>query len=656
LGEKIYLWQKNTTNKIKQMSSQQELQELTRLLRIEREEEIRQYEQLIKETTVQERVKNGSCWFPVQVENSGWSLGEHPFILVERHKGRDAQHKIRAGSVVSIFGEVFLANSNEMEEKGVVHFVDKNRMKIIFYGNELPSWVLHNRIGIQLAFDERSYVEMERAIKTVQTAKGNRLAELREILLGYEPARFRRLDYSYEIPQLNHSQNLAVEQVITAEDVAILHGPPGTGKTTTLVQAIRQLSKTEGTILVCAPSNPATDLLTERIAAEGLRVVRVGNLSRIDESLLIHTIEGILDNMPEMNDVKKMRVEANKFFKKADKFHRSFGPKERAERDAARSEAKQILYQARMLEEYLTEKVFNEADVITCTLVSSMNSHLEKRIFHTVVIDEAAQALEAATWIPIIKAERVVLAGDPFQLPPTVKSMEAAKLGLSVTLLEKCVKRLDRIQLLDTQYRMNEIIMGFSNKLFYHNQLKAHESVAHWLINLQGQDDTRPLEFIDTAGCSFDEHTNDETLSHYNPEEYFILRQHLDNLLTLAGEEHKNLSIGIVSPYREQVVMMQDKMRTDFDHFPEADIDIDTIDSFQGQERDIIYITMVRSNPQGEIGFLKDTRRMNVAMTRARKKLIIIGDSATLAHFSFYSQLLDYAEKHDGYATAWEWL
>lgn len=638
------------------MSSQQELQELTRLLRIEREEEIRQYEQLIKETTVQERVKNGSCWFPVQVENNGWSLGEHPFILVERHKGRDAQHKIRAGSVVSIFGEVFLSNSNEMEEKGVVHFVDKNRMKIIFYGNELPSWVLHNRIGIQLAFDERSYIEMERAIKTVQTAKGNRLAELREILLGYEPARFRRLDYSYEIPQLNHSQNQAVEQVITAEDVAILHGPPGTGKTTTLVQAIRQLSKTEGTILVCAPSNPATDLLTERIAAEGLRVVRVGNLSRIDESLLIHTIEGILDSMPEMNDVKKMRVEANKFFKKADKFHRSFGPKERAERDAARSEAKQILYQARMLEEYLTEKVFNEADVITCTLVSSMNSHLEKRIFHTVVIDEAAQALEAATWIPILKAERVVLAGDPFQLPPTVKSMEAAKLGLSVTLLEKCVKRLDRIQLLDTQYRMNEIIMGFSNKIFYHNQLKAHESVAHWLINLQGQDDTRPLEFIDTAGCSFDEHTNDETLSHFNPEEYFILRQHLDNLLTLAGEEHKNMSIGIVSPYREQVVMMQDKMRTDFDHFPEADIDIDTIDSFQGQERDIIYITMVRSNPQGEIGFLKDTRRMNVAMTRARKKLIIIGDSATLANHSFYSQLLDYAEKHDGYATAWEWL
>lgn len=645
------MWHK----KIK-MSAHQELEELSRLLQIEREEEIRQYEQLIKETTVQERVKNGSCWFPVQVDSTGWSLGEHPYILVERQKGRDAQHKIRAGAVVSVFGEVFLSKNNEMEEKGVVHFVDKNRMKIIFYGSELPSWVLHNRIGVQLGFDERSYIEMERAIKTVKTAKNSRLAELREILLGYAPAQFELSKFSYELPQLNNSQNKAVAQVIQAHDVAILHGPPGTGKTTTLVQAIRQLSKTEGTILVCAPSNPATDLLTERIAAEGLRVVRVGNISRIDESLLQHTIDGILDVMPEMQEVKKLRIEADKCFRKADKFHRSFGPKERAERDDARRDAKQIQHQARMLEDYLTDKVFNEADVITCTLVSSMSSYLEKRTFRTVVIDEAAQALEAATWIPILKAERVVLAGDPFQLPPTVKSMQAAKMGLSITLLEKCVKRLPKIQLLDTQYRMNETIMGFSNTMFYHDQLQAHESVANWRLELQGQRDERPIEFIDTAGCGFDEQTNEETLSHYNEEEYFILRQHLDNLLTLAGEARTNISIGVVSPYREQVVTMQQKMRDDFDHYPDAQIDIDTIDSFQGQERDVIYISMVRCNSQAEIGFLKDTRRMNVAMTRARKKLIIIGDSATLGHFPFYARLLDYAEKHDGYTTAWEWM
>lgn len=640
------------------MSSFQEFEQLKRILQLERQEEIRQYDLLIKETSVQERVDNGSCWYPCQVEDNGWSLGEHPYIVVERQKGKDAQHKFRAGSVVSIFSEQFLSDAKELDEKGVVHYIDKNKMKIIFYGTELPAWVLHSRIGIQLAFDERSYIEMERAIKTVQTAKGNRLAELREILLGYEKAYFRtNAEFPFQIPYLNNSQNEAVQQILTAQDVAVLHGPPGTGKTTTLVQAIKQVSKHEGTILVCAPSNPATDLLTERLAKEGLKVVRIGNISRVDESLLQHTIEGILDDMPEMNDVKKLRIEANKYFRKADKFHRSFGPKERAERDAARKEGREIMAQARMLEDYLTDKVLTEADVITCTLVSAMNHYIEKRNFHTVFIDEAAQALEPATWIPIIKADRVILAGDPFQLPPTVKSMDAAKEGLAVTLLEKAVKRLDKVQLLDTQYRMNETIMGFSNKTFYNNELKAHESVAQWGITYQGLLDEKPVEYIDTAGCGFDEQTNEETLSYYNEEEYFILRQHLDNLLTLVGEEERaKLSIGIVSPYRQQVVKMQEYIKTDFDHYPEANITVDTIDSFQGQERDIIYISMVRCNDMGEIGFLKDTRRMNVAMTRARKKLIILGDSATLAAFPFYGQLLDYVEKTDGYTTAWEWM
>ena len=638
------------------MSSFQEFEQLKRILQLEREEEIRQYDLLIKETSVQQRVDNGSCWYPCQVEDNGWSLGEHPYIVVERQKGRDGQHKFRAGAVVSVFSEQFLTDAKELDEKGVVHYVDKNKMKIIFYGTELPAWVLHSRIGIQLAFDERSYIEMDRAIKTVLTAKGNRLAELREILLGYEKPYYRNTEFPFQIPQLNLSQNEAVQQIISAQDVAILHGPPGTGKTTTLVQAIRQVSKHEGTILVCAPSNPATDLLTERLAKEGLRVVRIGNSSRVDESLLQHTIEGILDNMPEMNDVKKLRIEANKYFRKADKFYRSFGPKERAERDAARREGREIMAQARMLEDYLTDKVLTEADVITCTLVSAMNHYIEKRKFHTVIIDEAAQALEPATWIPIIKADRVVLAGDPFQLPPTVKSMQAAKEGLAITVLEKAVKRLDKVQLLDTQYRMNETIMNFSNQVFYNNELKADESVANWLIDYQGQADEKPLEFIDTAGCGFDEQTNEETLSYYNEQEYFILRQHLDHLLTLVGNERPNLSIGIISPYREQVVKMQEYIAKDFDHYPEANITVDTIDSFQGQERDIIYISMVRCNDTGEIGFLKDTRRMNVAMTRARKKLIILGDSATLASFPFYNQLLEYAEQKEGYTTAWEWM
>ncbi len=307
-----------------------------------------------------------------------------------------------------------------------------------------------------------------------------------------------------------------------------------------------------------------------------------------------------------------------------------------------------------MLEDYVIEKILSEADVICCTLVSAMNRYIEKRKFHTVVIDEAAQAMEPATWIPICKAQKVILTGDPFQLPPTVKNMDAAKGGLSITLLEKCVARMPNVQLLNVQYRMHEQIMGFSNQEFYNNELEAAEFVANWkLAMLEGGDD-RPVEFIDTAGCGFDEKVNPETQSSYNPEEYFVLRKHLDHLLTLASPELRP-SIAIISPYREQVRFIQEHIAGDFDHYPDDDITVDTIDSFQGQERDVVYISLVRSNEKGEIGFLKDTRRMNVAMTRAKKKLIIIGDSATLGSFAFYSHFLDYCEQHGAYATAWEW-
>jgi ATP-dependent RNA/DNA helicase IGHMBP2 len=635
------------------MNSQEELRKVQNLMKLEKEEEIKQYQLLMEQMSLNDRIKAGACWFPLEVENSGWSLGEHPFIVVSRNKMLNTPHKFRAGQVVGIFGEQFL-EERKLTEFGVVHFVDKNKMKIIFYGTDLPSWVLRGRIGVQLAFDERSYIEMDRALKTVMEAKANRLAELREILLGKQPAYFEKTDYTIDIPHLNPSQNEAVMQILTAKDVAVVHGPPGTGKTTTLVEAIKQLAKRESPILVCAPSNPATDLLTERLAKVGLNVVRIGNISRVDEDLLKHTIEGILDDRPEMKEVKKMKIEAAQLFRQADKFTRNFGAKEREERRESRNEAKTLMQQARMLEDYVIEKILTEADVICCTLVSAMNRYIEKKKFHTVVIDEAAQALEPASWIPICKAEKVILAGDPFQLPPTVKSMEAAKGGLSVTLLEKAVDRLEKVQLLNVQYRMHELIMGFSNQEFYNNQLKAADFVAKWTLTMADGSDTRPVEFIDTAGCGFDEKVNPETLSSYNPEEYFVLRQHLDNLLTLASPDVRP-SIAIISPYREQVQFIQEHIKKDFDHYPDDDITVDTIDSFQGQERDVVYITLVRSNPDGEIGFLKDTRRMNVAMTRAKKKLVVIGDSATLGGFKFYSRFLDYCEEHGCYGTAWEW-
>ena len=296
------------------MSSQEELRQVLSLMKLEKEEEIRQYQLLLEQMSVNDRIKAGACWFPLEVENSGWSLGEHPFIVVSRNKLLDTPHKFRAGQVVGIFAEQFLEDKKLMEY-GVVHFVEKNKMKIIFYGTDLPSWVIRGRIGVQLAFDERSYMEMEKAIKTVLEAKGNRLAELREILLGYKPAFFEKMDYNIEIPHLNPSQNEAVMQILSAKDVALLHGPPGTGKTTTLVEAIKLLAKRESPILVCAPSNPATDLLTERLAKAGLNVVRIGNISRVDDDLLQHTIEGILDERPEMNEVKKMKIEAAQLFR-----------------------------------------------------------------------------------------------------------------------------------------------------------------------------------------------------------------------------------------------------------------------------------------------------------------------------------------------------
>lgn len=633
------------------MTVQEELDHVLSLLAQEKKEESLQYERLIKELSIQQRVKKGACWYPVQLERNGWSLGEHPFIVVERTKHLDQAHKFRAGQVVSIFSEKVIGEAPE--EKGVIYFVKKNRMKIILYGTQLPRWIMGGKIGIQLNFDERSYIEMERALRTVQTAKNDRLAELRDILLGKQPARFDKERHAYDLPQLNRSQNTAVQQILSAEDVAVIHGPPGTGKTTTLVAAIQQLIKQESPILVCAPSNSATDLLTEKLATQGLNVVRIGNVSRVDEDLLQHTIEGILQTLPEIQEVKKMKIEAAKLRRDAEKFKRKFGSQERADRRNNYHEAKELMQQAKMLEDYIIDKTLREADVICSTLVGSVGRYIEKMHFHTVIIDEAAQALEPATWIPIIKAQKVVFAGDPFQLPPTVKSRQAAKDGLGVTLLEKAVERLDQVSLLDTQYRMHHAIMGFSNTQFYNDQLQAAEAVADWQLHLSDGQPSPPLEFIDTAGCGYDEQINPESQSSYNLEEYFVLRQHLDHLLVVLGQQ--DISIGIISPYREQVLKIQEAIAHDFDHFPEANIEVNTIDAFQGQERDVIYISMVRSNDRGEIGFLKDTRRMNVAMTRAKKKLIIIGDSATLASASFYRDFLDYVDANGVYGSAWDW-
>lgn len=633
------------------MTVQEELNQLLQLLEQEKEEERQQYERLLREMSLQQRIKKGACWFPVQIEQTGWSLGEHPFVVLERTKHLEQPHQFRAGQVVSLFSEK--QENAKQEEKGVIYFIKKKRMKVILYGTQLPRWILGGKVGVQVTFDERSYIEMEKAVRQVKAAKNERLAELRDVLLGKEPAGFDPEHHPYELPRLNASQNRAVQQILAAEDVAIVHGPPGTGKTTTLVAAIQQLVKRESPLLVCAPSNAATDLLTEKLAEQGLKVVRIGNVSRVDESLLQHTMEGILQALPEIQEVKKMKIQAAQLRRDAERFKRKFGAREREDRRNNYREARDLMQQAKMLEDYIIDKTLREADVICSTLVGAVDRHIQKMRFKTVIIDEAAQALEPATWIPITKADKVVFAGDPYQLPPTVKSRKAAKGGLSTTLLEKGVERLPEVNLLDTQYRMNEAIMNFSNGEFYNDQLQAAEAVAQWQLHHSDGSPSVPLEFIDTAGCGFDERINSESQSLYNLEEYYVLRQHLDHLLVLLGEQ--TVTFGIISPYREQVKKIREAIEPDFDHFPEAQLEVNTIDAFQGQERDVIYISLVRSNDKGIIGFLNDTRRMNVAMTRAKKKLVIIGDSATLATHPFYRAFLEYVDAFGTYSTAWEW-
>ncbi len=623
------------------------IENLKHLLKKEKEEDFEQHRALMQTLTIDERRKKGMTWYPVQVIKSGYGLGERAFVEVERTKEGPSQ--FRAGKMVQFF--TLKKEAWQPEKSGIIKFVDKNKMRIILNSKDLPEWLNQGETGVDLLFDERTYLEMERALKELESAQNNRLADLRDILLGQQSPLQKTASFSVELPQLNPSQNKAVNQILLERDIAVIHGPPGTGKTTTLVQGIKQLTKVENTVLVCAPSNAAVDLLTEKLSKEGLMVVRVGNISRVEQGVIEHTLESHLSRHPESKNIKKVKIEAAKCRRDANRFKRRFGAEERTERKHLRQQARELMDWATQLEKRLLDQILSSAQVITTTLVSSNNLALRDFHFKTVVIDEAAQALEPATWIPIIKADKVILAGDPYQLPPTVKSNEAQREGFNITLLEHCIKKLDRVSLLDTQYRMNKIIMGFSNEVFYEGALQADEKVKDWLLDIP---ENGPLEFVDTAGCGFDEKLNEEFRSRFNPDEFNILREHLYQLLECFKGEIP--SIGIISPYREQVIFMSKGINLDEKLKDIKNITIDTIDAFQGQERDVIYISLVRSNEKGEIGFLSDYRRMNVAMTRARKKLIVIGDSATLGNHKFFQQFIEYCEKNNAYRSAWEFM
>jgi len=622
------------------------------LLKIEREEDRQSYLQLTQSSSITTRRENGLTWYPIAIRDTELGRGDYLTVEVERTTHQDLSHQFRSGVSAVLF-----SNHDPKQDniEGTVSFQSGNRMKIALRTDELPEWSRDGKLGVDLLFDDNSYDEMQNALKQAGTRyEKNEEDRVIRILTGDKPATFRDDLAPISIPSLNASQQAAVNRILAANEVAVVHGPPGTGKTTTLVQAIKAIIQQERQqVLVVAPSNTAVDLLSEKLSDQGLNVLRVGNPARVSDRLLSLTLDSKMAEHNGMKDIKRLKKQASEFRDMAHKYKRNFGKAERDQRKALFDEARNIMKQVENTEQYIIEDLLNKAQVITATLVGANNYLVRQQKYKTVVIDEAGQALEPACWIPILKAQKVVLAGDHFQLPPTIKSNEAAQKGLSTTLLEKCVAlHPEAVTLLEEQYRMHEMIMGYSSAVFYENRLQAHASVAQHLLFAN---DT-PISFVDTAGCGFDE--KNEGTSITNPEEAAFLFKHLRQLaadLSAHYTPDNFPSIAIISPYRQQVQILKELLphSTALQLYSHK-ISVNTIDSFQGQERDIVYISMARSNTEGKIGFLSDIRRMNVAMTRARKKLVVIGDSGTLSQLPFYEDFIAYTADRNAYQSAWE--
>lgn len=628
--------------------------QLLDLLKTEREADQAAYQEQTAATSIQERKANGLTWYPVVIRDTEMSRGDYLTVELERPTNQDIPHQFRFGAAAALF-----SNHDPKNDRiaGTVSWQGENRLKLSLRTDELPDWARDGKLGIDLLFDDNSYDEMQQALKQASAlAEKKTEGRLIRILTGGEKPRFDERFQPAAISELNVRQQEAVNKILSAEDLAIVHGPPGTGKTTTLVQAIRALIRRNGKqVLVAAPSNTAVDLLSEKLSELGLNVLRVGNPARVSEKLSSLTLDSKMSEHTSMKEIKRLKKQANEFRNMAQKYKRNFGKAEWEQRKALFREARNILKEVEKTEEYILSDLFGKAQVIAATLVGANHYTVRHLRYETVVIDEAGQAMEPACWIPILKGRKLVLAGDHFQLSPTIKSDVAARNGLATTLLEKAVHlHPETVVLLEEQYRMHERIMGYSSAVFYQQKLKAHHTVAEHIL-FPGDE---PLDFVDTAGCGFDE--KQEGTSTSNPEEAAFLLKHLNQYVDGLKQYYDSgnfPTIAIISPYKQQILQLKEQL-AHHSGLQElgGKISINTIDSFQGQERDIVYISMTRSNPDNSIGFLSEVRRMNVAMTRARKKLVVIGDSATLSQHDFYAGFIDYTQAQNSYRSAWDFM
>lgn len=625
---------------------------LAGLLQIELSHDRAEHELLLSGRSTSDRKSLGMTWYPVQISDSGLGRGDYLQVTFNKTNDFENSHRFRFGMPVALFSNY---DSQQDRIHGVITFVNKHQMRVSFRTEELPEWGRKGKLGIDLMFDENSYREMNSAMKDAEILANDPVkGSLVRKLIGLESlSHTEELDHSFEDTALNSSQNQAVQQILSGGDLTILHGPPGTGKTTTLIKAITALLNNSGQqLLIVAPSNTAVDVLAERLDRLGVNVLRIGNPVRVSDRLQDLTLEEKSSKHPGYREVKALEKQARAYTDMAHKYKRSFGRAEYEQRKALLNEAKKIRKDIDRMQDYVIEDILSKSQVIAATLVGANHAYIRDRHYHTVIVDEAAQALEPACWIPILKADRLILAGDHCQLPPTVKSEQRESKALFHTLFEKLVKLYpESVSFLDTQYRMNQQIMAYPAAVIYEGKLKGASTASQWTL----AGDTKPLMFIDTAGTGFEEQEEDGAIS--NKEEAHFLINHLCGLQSDLVSNSPNTplpSIGIITPYRRQASLLKDMLAESGSH-EDIDIQINTIDGFQGQEKDIIYISLVRSNTAGNIGFLSDVRRMNVAMTRARKKLVIIGDSSTVGQHIFYKEFFDYAESVEGYHSVWEW-
>lgn len=619
------------------------LQRQRMLLEIEYNHEKEEFRKQTETMGVERKVRRGDAWFPVSIGRSYYNSLNQMVVEVMRQPGSDIEHNFEAGRPVCFFtikNDTSTAGAKNTKAgsklqylsfTATVSYAEQDRMVVALPDSgRIVDLQRQDALGVQLFFDETSYRLMFEALDRVIRARSGRLADLRDIFYTKAPASRYTFD-AMRFPWLNASQEKAVNEVLWAKDVAVVHGPPGTGKTTTLVEAIFETLRRESQVLVCAQSNMAVDWISEKLVDRGINVLRIGNPTRVNDKMLSFTYERRFEahpDYPQLWSIRKAIRELRQQRKHADSWHQKM---------------ERLKSRATELELRIRSSLFGEARVIASTLTGAANRVLEGEKYSTLFIDEAAQALEAACWIAIRKAGRVILAGDHCQLPPTVKSIMALKGGLGKTLMERIVEnKPETVTLLKMQYRMNEQIMKFSSEWFYHGMVESAPTVSHRGI----LDYDTPMMWIDTAECDGKEEFVGENFGRINRAEAEMTLQTLQQYLEKIGKQRileESIDVGIISPYRAQVQLLRKELRKrEFFRPYRHLLTVNTVDGFQGQERDIILISLVRSNDGGDIGFLRDLRRMNVAITRARMKLIILGSSETMTSHPFYKKLYEY--------------